>query len=189
VFRNLEHIPANAKTNLLDRILSYHLRCNMDLIDLYSEAMQDEQFTSLCAYMVTIGGEAFLSQNVGSASLQRTIEGLLETTKNDLKLFLLHCIYADLRLPGYAGRLEAYLSETDAISILEMGYAKVFELLVRYESKDLPTSLISAFNCAFNRRQRHYGKMKPINLQQVRDKALNEAKRQFLQARKDQINK
>lgn len=188
VFRNLEHIPASAKATLLDRILSYHLRCNMDLIDLYSEAMQDEQFTSLCAYMVTIGGEAFLSQNVGSASLQRTIEGLLETTENDLKRFLLLCIYADLRLPGYAGRLEAFLSETDAISILEMGYAKVYELLVRYEGKNLPTSLISAFNCAFNQRQRHYGKMNPINLQQVRDKTLNEAKRQFLQARKDQIN-
>jgi hypothetical protein len=189
VFRNLEHIPANTKMKLLDRILDYHLRCNMDLIDLFSQAMEDDQFTSLCAYMVTIGGESFLSQNVGSASLQRTIEELLETTKNDLKLFLLLCIYADLRLPGYAGRLEAFLSESENISILEMGYAKVYDLLVRYEGKNLPASLISAFNCAFDQRQRYYGRMHPINLQKLRDKALNEAKRQFLVARKDQVNK
>jgi predicted MPP superfamily phosphohydrolase len=189
VFRNLEHIPAEAKKKLLDRILDYHLRCNMDLIDLFSQAMEDDQFTSLCAYMVTIGGEDFLSQNVGSASLQRTIEELLQTTKNDLKLFLLLCIYADLRLPGYAGRLEAFLSDSENISILEMGYAKVYDLLVRYEGKNLPASLISAFNCAFDRRQRYYGRMPPINLQRLRDKALNEAKKQFLMARKDQSNK
>ena len=189
VFRNLEHIPAEAKTSLLDRILDFHLHCNMDLIALYSRAMADDQFTSLCAYMVTISGEAFLSQHVGSASLQKTIEQLLETTKNDLKLFLLLCIYADLRLPGYAGRLESYLSENESISILEMGYAKVYELLVRYEGKNLPTSLISAFNTAFDRRQRYYGRMNPINHQRLRDKALNEAKRHFLEVRKEQVNK
>ena len=189
VFRNLEHIPADEKKKLLDRILDYHLRCNMDLIDLFSQAMEDDQFTSLCAYMVTIGGEAFLSQNVGSASLQRTIEHLLQTTKNDLKLFLLLCIYADLRLPGYAGRIEAFLSESESISILEMGYAKVYELLVRYEGENLPASLISAFNCAFGQRQRYYGRMRPIDLQKLRDKALNEARKQFLLARKDRVNK
>lgn len=186
VFRNLEHIPAASKTELLDKILDFHLHCNMDLIDLYSHAMEDEQFTSLCAYMVTIGGEVFLSQNVGSASLQKTIEQLLGTTKNDLKRFLLLCIYADLRLPGYAGRLESYLSESDSISILEMGYAKVYELMVRYEGKNLPASLISAFNTAFDMRQRYYGRMSPIDHQRLRDKALNDAKKRYLEARKEQ---
>ena len=189
VFRNLEHIPADDKKKLLNRILDYHLRCNMDLIDLFSQLMEDDQFTSLCAYMVTIGGEAFLSQNVGSASLQRTIDDLLQITKNDLKIFLLLCIYADLRLPGYAGRLEAYLSESESISILEMGYAKLYELLVSYEGENLPASLISAFNSAFEKRQRFYGRMNPVDLQRIRDKALNEAKKQYLISRKDRINK
>jgi predicted MPP superfamily phosphohydrolase len=187
VFRNLEHIPAESKVSLLDRILDFHLHCNMDLIDLFSAGMDDDQFTSLCAYMVTIGGESFLSQNVGSAALQRTIEELLRTTKNDLKLFLLLCIYADLRLPGYAGQLESFLSECERVSILEMGYAKIHELLVRYEGRTLPASLISAFNTAFDQRQRHYGRMAPIDLQRLRDKALNEAKRRFLETRKDQV--
>lgn len=187
VFRNLEHIPAEAKVALLNRILDFHLHCNMDLIDLFSSGMDDDHFTSLCAYMVTIGGESFLSQNVGSAALQRTIEDLLKTTKNDLKLFLLLCIYADLRLPGYAGRLESFLSECERVSILEMGYAKVYELLVRYEGQTLPASLISVFNTAFDQRQRYYGRMAPIDHQRLRDKELNEAKRRFLEARKDQV--
>ncbi|MFH1061952.1 MAG: metallophosphoesterase [Candidatus Omnitrophota bacterium] len=185
VFRNLEHISAEIKKTLLDRILDFHLQCNMELITLFSEGMKDDQFTSLCAYMVTIGGEVFLSQNVGSASLQKTIESILETTTNDLKKLLLLCIYADLRLPGYAGLLQAFITETDRISILEMGYVKIYELLVRYEGNTLPASLISAFNCAFDRRQLYYGRINPIDLQKLRDKALNEAKKQFLQGRKD----
>lgn len=189
VFRNLEHISGDIKKRLFGRILDYHLYCNMDLIDLYSDAMDDDQFTSLCAYMVTIGGESFLSQNVGSYSLQQTIDELLKETKNDLKVFLLLCIYADLRLPGYAGRLESFLSETDSVSLLEMGYAKIYELLVLYEGKNLPASLISAFNCAFDQRQRHYGRMDPINLQRLRDRALSEVRKKFLEARKDKVSK
>jgi hypothetical protein len=185
VFRNLEHIKARSKKELLDRILDFHLHCNMELIDLYSSAMQDEQFTSLCAYMVTIGGEAFLSQNVGSAALEETINSLIAETTNDLKLFLLHCIYADLHLPGYAGRLQAFLENTSNIALLEMGYAKVYELLVRYEHKSLPASLISAFNSAFDCRQKFYGTRSPIDLQRLRDKALNEAKQRFLQQSMD----
>lgn len=187
VFRNLEHIPADTKLALLDRILDHHLQCNMALIRLMSRGMNDEQFTSLCGYMVTISGEAFLSKNVGSASLKRTIDALLVSTKNDLKQFLLHCIYADLRLPGYAGRLESFLSETESPSLLEMGFSKVYELLVRYEGKALPTELVSAFNTAFDKRQHLYGRLDPINLQQLRDKVLNEAKKQFLQARKERV--
>lgn len=189
VFRNLEHIPAESKLALLDRILDFHLQCNMDLIDLYSESMDDEQLTSLCAYVVTMGGEAFLSKNVGSASLQKTIEDLLDRTTNDLKAFLLHCIYADLHLPDYAGRLEVFLTGSSSIALVEMGYAKIYELMVRYEGDLIQTALISAFNGVFEKRQSYYGKTTPMNLQKMRDRALNDAKRQHLVGRQDRVAK
>lgn len=62
-----------------------------------------------------------------------------------------------------------------------MGYVKIYELLVRYENKQLPAALISAFNSAFEHRQLYYGKLNSIDLQKQRDRALNEAKKQFLQ--------
>lgn len=185
VFRNLEHIPAESKIDLLDRILDFHLQCNMDLIDLFSEAMDDDALTSLCAYMVTMGGEVFLSKNVGSASLQRTINDLLDRTTNDLKAFLLHCIYADLHLPDYAGVLEAFLSATSSLALVEMGYFKIYGLMVQCEAEILPTALISAFNSVFEKRQSNYGRVSPMDLQRMRDKALNDVKRQHLVSRKD----
>ena len=186
VFRNLEHIPGSLKKRLLNRILDFHLQCNTDLIELYSDAMEDEDFTSLCAYMVTIGGEVFLSRNVGSVSLRETIDELLEEDIGDLKTFLLHCIYADLGLPEYAGRIERFLSSSDSIALLEMGYAKVHLLLIQHEGPVLPTSLISAFNTAFDRRTTYYRRIAPIDLQRLRDKAFNQVKRRFLQNRAEQ---
>lgn len=185
VFRNLEHIPADSKLVLLDRILDFHLHCNMDLIDLFTEAMEDDQLASLCAYMITMGGEVFLSRNVGSAALEKTVNRLLGQTTNDFKSFLLHCIYADLHLPNYASRLDAFICDSSSVAIVEMGYAKVYSLLVHYEGDNLPTSLISAFNSIFEKRQGLYGRVSPLDLQRSRDKALNSAKRQHLVTNKD----
>ena len=178
VIRNMEHLSGEKKTALLDRILEHHMQCNMALIDLYATAVPDEQFHSLSAYLVTLGGECFLSQNVGSTSLRQTIEALLKTTDNRFKRFLLVCLYADLRLSDYASLFESFVAEATEPCIVEMCFAKIHELLILYEGDKLPVSLISAFNAAFDARQLLYNKVHPIDLQQLRDAALNEAKRQ-----------
>lgn len=186
VLRNLENVPIESKVELLDRILDFHLHCNIDLIDLFVESMDNEELASLCAYMVTMGGEAFLSRNVGSASLKRTIDRLLDATTNDMKAFLLHSIYADLRLPEYAGRLQSFVATIDSTALIELVYAKLYELLVTYEGDVLPSDLVSAFNSAFDRRQQKYsGKLSPAALQQQRDSTLNTVRRQHLIRRKD----
>jgi len=178
VIRNMEHLPGDKKKSLLDRILEHHMQCNMALIDLYAGAVPDEHFHSLSAYLVTLGGECFLSQNVGSTSLRQTIQELLKATDNRFKRFLLVCLYADLRLPDYASLFESYIAEATETCVVEMCFAKIHELLVLFEGSKLPVSLISAFNAAFDKRQLLYDRVHPIDLQRLRDKALNEAKRQ-----------
>jgi predicted MPP superfamily phosphohydrolase len=178
VIRNMEHLSGDKKTALLDRILEHHMQCNMALIDLYASAVPDEQFHSLSAYLVTLGGECFLSQNVGSTSLRQTIEALLKSTDNRFKRFLLVCLYADLRLSDYGSLFESYVAEATEPCIVEMYFAKIHELLILFEGDKLPVSLISAFNAAFDKRQLLYNKVHPIDLQRLRDAALNEAKRQ-----------
>ncbi len=180
VFRNAEHLDGKKKAELLDRILDYHIHCNMRLIELYKTAMSDEAFGSFIAYIVTIGGQTFLSQNIGTSALRITIDELLKTTTNDFKRFLLLCLYADLRLPSYASLMESFLSTTEKTSLIEMAYVKIHELMVLYEGEHIPAALISAFNKAFEKRQMLYKKLHPINMQQLRDRALAQAKRQHM---------
>ncbi|MGR9100661.1 MAG: hypothetical protein ACU826_08845, partial [Gammaproteobacteria bacterium] len=184
VFRNIEHITGNHKVNLLDRILEHHLQCNMSLIDLYASVLDDDEFHSLSAYMVTLSGGAFLSQNLGSSALKQTIQVLLESTNDSFKRFLLISLYSDLRLANYAGLFESLIAEVKEPCIIEMCYIKVHELLVSYEGEKLPTSLIAAFNSAFDARQRLFDKVSPINLQRLRDAALHEVKRQHYRIKK-----
>lgn len=174
----MEHLEGPEKEKLLNRILDFHMHCNMRLIDFFRSAIEDEDYHSFIAYTLTIGGQVFMSQNMGSSELRITIEKLLKQTKNEFKKFLLLCLYADLRLPNYAHLLENFLKATDKKALIEMGFVKIYELLVLYEGTKIPTSLISAFNMAFDKRQHLYGKFDQINLQRLRDRALQEAKRQ-----------
>ncbi len=178
VMRNMEHMDGEAKMAALDRILEHHMQCNMALIDLFANVLPDEQFHSFSAYMVTLGGEAFLAHNVGAASLEKAIHELLGKTTNVFKRFLLVSLYADLRLPDYASLFESFVSEVDQVCMVEMCYAKIHELLVLYEGEKIPASLVTAFSVAFDRRQLLYDKVTPVSLQQMRDAALHEAKRQ-----------
>gem|GEM_PF-4241150 len=79
------------------------------------------------------------------------------TTNNAFKQFLLHCLYADLRLPSYASLFESFVATVDNPSLIEMCYVKIYELMLLYEGNKIPAALISAFNRAFERRQLLYG--------------------------------
>lgn len=182
VFRMLEHISAEAKLRILDRILSFHLQCNMDFIALLADTVEDEQFSSLWAYLVTLAGQGFLSSNVGAASLKRTIDALRAETDNKLKEFLLLSIYADLGLQDYAVELEMFvLGIEDDLPLTEMTYAKIHQLLVEYERPRHPAALLSAFNAAFTQRASYEGNIHPIALQKMRDETLESIRRQHFQ--------
>lgn len=178
VMRNMEHMDGQAKMAALDRILEHHMQCNMALIDLFANVLPDEQFHSFSAYMVTLGGEAFLAHNVGAASLEKAIHELFAKTTNVFKRFLLVSLYADLRLPDYASLFESFMREINHVCMIEMCYAKIHELLILYEGERIPASLVSAFSIAFDRRQHFYDKVNPVSLQRMRDAALHEAQRQ-----------
>ncbi len=79
-FRNLENLKAEQKLLALNKILDLHISCNVDLIELYKKIVGDSDFDSLIAYITTIGGQNFLSKNIGSQSLELTLTKFIEVT-------------------------------------------------------------------------------------------------------------
>lgn len=159
LFRNLENISGEEKVKLLDQVLDFHIRCNLSLIQFFHSLHGDatSDFRTVTAYMVTMGGQMFLSTNIGNQSLQDTIIEALNSTTNDLKRLLLECLYGDLRLPGYQKRLEDYVSSTDCLIAVELIYLKTRHLLITHDGLQIPASTISAFQAAFRRRCQLYG--------------------------------
>jgi hypothetical protein len=160
LFRNLENISGDDKVKLLDQVLDFHINCNLSLIQFIHNVQGEgatSDFRTITAYVVTMGGQIFLSSNIGNQSLQDTIVAALKTTTNDLKKLLLVCLYADLRLPGYQKQLEDYVTNTDALVAVELIYLQTRYLLITHDSLQVPTSSISAFQAAFRKRHQLYG--------------------------------
>ncbi|HXR46677.1 MAG TPA: metallophosphoesterase [Candidatus Limnocylindrales bacterium] len=184
LFRNLENIPGEKKVKFLDQILNFHICSTLSLIQFIHNLKKEgasSDFKTITAYIVTMGGQIFLSSNIGNQSLQETILAALKNTSNDLKRLLLVCLYADLRLHGYQKQLEDYVTQADAMIAVELIYLQTRFLLITHDSLQVPASLISAFQAAFKRRHQLFGEKTSRG---TYDKAYSadfeEAKRQHL---------
>jgi len=153
IFRNLEMIDGDDKVLLLDRILDFHIHCNIQLIEFFREILDDADFQTFFAYIVTLDGMDFLSSNIGNQSLQGTIEASLELCgENDFKELLLLFLYSDLRLPGHENKLAQFTTKTTSRAAVEMVYIKLRQLMVHHEKQELPSELISAFTSCLKKR-------------------------------------
>ena len=153
VFRNLENLEGEDKVLLLDRILDFHVQVNLEVIHFYSGLIEDADFQTLFAYLFTMGGQQFLSSNIGNQSLRLSIEEAIKLCGgSDFKELLLRILYADLRLPDHEKRLAAFAEKTHSRAAIEIIYLKLRELMVRYEKKEIPLELTSAFRIAYARR-------------------------------------
>lgn len=154
VFRNLENISGKEKIEFLDGILDFHVSCTLRLINFFHSRQDggDPDFKSLIAYVVTLGGQGFLATNIGSQSLKEAILATLGKCENDLKRLLLVCLYADLRLQGYAAKLQEYVEQTQSIAAVELIYLQTRRLLITHEALQMPVSLLGAFQAAFKKR-------------------------------------
>jgi len=85
--------------------------------------------------------------------LKLTIEEAIKLCGgNDFKELLLRILYADLRLPDHEKRLATFVEKTESRAAVEIIYLKLRELMVKYEKKELPLELISAFRTAYVKR-------------------------------------
>lgn len=154
VFRNLENIPGKQKIEFLEEVLDFHISCTLRLIKFFHGLKDDadSDFKSLVAYIVTLGGQGFLATNIGSQSLREAILATLDVCQNDLKRLLLVCLYADLRLQGYANKLQDYVETSRSIAAVELIYLQTRRLLITHDSLHMPVSLLGAFQAAFKKR-------------------------------------
>lgn len=155
-YRNLENINSDDKLLLLDSILDFHICCNLDLIKYFMKVIPHKDFQTAVAYSATIGGQAFLYDNIGNQSLELTFDFYLESCKNDFKKLLLICLMADLRLDDYALKLKAFAEETNSRAAIELLYFKTRDIITNYDSLKVPPNLISAFKAVFEKRSRLY---------------------------------
>jgi len=95
-----------------------------------------------------------MSANIGSQSLQATIEQTIIKCKDDLKRLLLLFLYSDLRLSSHLELLEDYIDQTNSRVAIEMMYIKLRHMMVTHDAKRIPASLITAFKKAFDKRQK-----------------------------------
>jgi predicted MPP superfamily phosphohydrolase len=177
-FRNMENIDGKRKEDFLNNVLGLHILCNMELIDYFHAVIDDDDFRSLTAYVFTIGGQAFLCEEMGTQSLKVTIENCMASCTNDFKRFLLLCLYADFRFDGYTTRLKEFLRLTESHAAVEMIYLKTRRLVIEHDAKTVPASLIGLFTDAFEARQRFQGKMSSIDFGRMKSMALEELRRE-----------
>lgn len=181
LFRNLEHISGDDKVHLLDQILTYHIRCNIRLIRFYHNLLEDGDFRTLIAYMLTLGGQAFMTANLANQTLVLTIDETIRQCDNDFKALLLLFLYADLRLPGYDTRLEDFVRNTNSVAAIEMIYLKIRVLLIESEERKLPVSLLAAFRAAFDRRVKvNEGRVRKSDLHNQYNRAVESVKKERL---------
>ncbi|HVT10982.1 MAG TPA: hypothetical protein VHE55_01840 [Fimbriimonadaceae bacterium] len=153
VFRNLENLDGVSKANYLDRILDYHIYCNIQLIEYYHSVIAEPELKTLFTYLATLGGQDFLSSHAGNQTLGKTIDHVLAKTRNSFKKLLLVCFYGDLRLKDYDARMRRVLEETNSFAAIEIIYAKVRMWMVGDESKEIPAGLVALFKVVFEKRQ------------------------------------
>ncbi|MFC1942848.1 metallophosphoesterase [Chloroflexota bacterium] len=151
-FRNLEALDLQHKEDFLDRILNYHIDCNMDLVKYFCDLTKDSNIQTVIGYIMTLGGQRLLSTNIANQSLYKPILHCMENTNNDFKKLLLVCLFADLHLPGYTEFLREFAEQTTSKAGAEIVYLKIHELLIRHESESIPAKLIAAFETAFRKR-------------------------------------
>jgi len=175
-FRNLEALELQYKEDFLDRILDFHIDCNMDLVKFFCELTEDSDVQTVIGYIMTLGGQRLLSTNIANQSLYRPILYCMENTNNDFKKLLLVCLFADLHLPGYTEYLREFAEHTTSKAGAEIVYLKIHELLVKHESEVIPGKLIAAFETAFRKRSELFNsKMSKGALQNMLNATLREA--------------
>jgi len=152
IFRNLENIALEDKVRLLNRILDFHVKFNIEFIDYMMSKKVEKNVSTFFGYIVTLASQAFLSANIGNQTLKEAIDDAIGSCDNDFKELLLLFLYADLRLPAYELKLEKFCKRTTSRSAVEMIFFKLFNIMVQYEKKRHPTALISAFRTAVQRR-------------------------------------
>lgn len=153
VFRNMENLAGDDKVLLLDRILDFHIQLNLEAIHFYCTLIENGDFQTVFAYLFTLGGQHFLSTNIGSQSLKRTIEEALHLCGgNDFKELLLRVLYADLRLPEHEKKLAAFAEKTKSRAAVEIIYLKLRELMIKHEKDTIPVELVSAFRTVYAKR-------------------------------------
>lgn len=178
VFRNLENLDGKEKIELLSRVLDLHVYCNRRLIEHFQGRMDDEGLQTLFSYLLTIGGQIFLSANVGNQSLQQTILATLRASDNDFKELLLVFLYSDLRLPGYTKMLEDLTDKTKSRVAIELIYLKVQNLMVIYDNPTIPVALIAAFKKVHDKRSLlHKGSTSQGVINNTYNKALEATRR------------
>ncbi len=145
LFRNLENLPGQEKVDLLKRLVDLHIQLNHSLIEYSFALITDTDIQTFFAYLVTLGGQTFMSANVGNQSLKETINATIAQCDNDFKRLLLIFLYCDLRLPGYTVKLDEFVSSTKSRSAIEMIYVKIREIMIAYDGKELPLALLNVF--------------------------------------------
>lgn len=188
VFRNAEEFSISEKKKMLNQILDFHLCCNMRLVRFFSGLTRRiRDVSSLFAYMITLGGTSFLSYNVGAWSLKKAIRELYEETSDELRRFLLICIKADMGMYEYVSELVDLLERTDSIALMEMGYFRIREGLVKYNKERIPADLIAAFNKIHKIRNATARSLEYFKLAQNFDQELVEIRRLHLEYLKDKL--
>lgn len=160
VFRNLEEIPFEDKIRLIDRVMDFHLSCNMKMIDYFAQATGREKgLTSLFAYLTTLGGTGFLSENIASSNLKKTIREAYNLAINPLKKLLLLCVEMELGMSDYVIELPRLLEMNDvSIPIIEIGYFKLMDSLIFCKKDSISAEQVEAFKKVYDIRKGHYGR-------------------------------
>ena len=156
-FRNLEAMGSQDKLEYLDRVLDYHIDCNMGLIKFFAQFVDDPSMKTVVSYLMTIGGQNFLSANIANQSLEEPIVDCLESSTNDFKQLLLVCLHADLRLTDSAQYLKDFAEKNTSRAAAEIIYLKIMEIMRFYEGNEIPTELAVAFESSYRRRQELQG--------------------------------
>lgn len=188
VFRNSEELSIGDKKKMLNQILDFHLCCNMRLVRFFSGLTRRiGDVSSLFAYMITLSGTSFLSFNVGAWSLKKAIRELYEETSDELRRFLLICIKADMGMGEYVSNLVDLLERTASVALMEMGYFRIREGLVKYNKERIPAELIAAFNKIHKIRNATARHLEYFKIAQNFDQELVEISKLHLEYLKDKL--
>jgi predicted MPP superfamily phosphohydrolase len=155
-FRNLENLDGEMKVLLLDQILDFHIDLNLRLIEFFAGLSDDEDFKTISAYLLTLGGHDFLSSNIGNHSLISTIRNALAIVKSDFKELLLVTLLADLRAPKFEVDIASFLKKVDSAAAIEILFLRVRRILVEYEGDEFPQPYVSLYREIFEAKVRLY---------------------------------
>jgi len=177
ILKNLEAIDGDRKVAFLNRILDFHIRTNFYLIDYFHSLVEDDQFKTIAAYILTWSGHKFMAASLGSQALCSAIKACIAVVKNDLKELLLILMLSDLRDSESLKYIREFAEENDSVAAIEILFIHLRHRMIEHDSALIPTDLISVFRAVFERRQSLYSKRQNRNeIGKQFDKVLRETK-------------